>query len=77
MRRPRSESGYVVCLNDGGYRVSLVVRRIYRSMPDEAARARGLLRVTDESGEDYLFPSELFEPLDVSRSLSRKLALAT
>ncbi len=76
MRRPRNVSGFVVCLSDGGYRASLVVRRIYRTLPDEAAAARGLLRVIDESGEDYLFPKELFELLDISRSLGRKLTLA-
>lgn len=68
---------YVVCVSDGGYRVSLVVRRLYRTIPDEVARRRGLLRVVDESGEDYLFPKELFASIDVSQSLGRKLALAT
>ena len=77
MRRRRGTATYVVCVSDGGYRVSLVVRRLYRTLPDEAARRRGLLRVVDESGEDYLFPKELFAPIDVPQSLSRKLALAT
>jgi hypothetical protein len=30
-----------------------------------ASEAKGLLRVIDESGEDYLFPGNLFVPLDV------------
>jgi hypothetical protein len=77
MRRSRPETEYVVCLSDAGYRASLVVRRIYRTLPDPVAARRGLLRVIDESGEDYLFPSELFAPIEVTKALGRKLALAT
>lgn len=77
MRIARRESRYVVCVSDGGYRASLVVRRIYRVVQDAAARKRGLIRVIDESGEDYLFPRSLFEPLDIPRAVIRKLAMAT
>jgi hypothetical protein len=68
---------YVVCLSNKGYRASLVVRRIYQALPDTEASARGLLRVIDESGEDYLFPDELFEAIELPTGLKRKLALAT
>ena len=77
MRRPRASTAYVVCVSDGGYRASLVVRRLYRRLPDAAALRRGLLRVIDESGEDYLFPKELFASIDVPQSLGRRLATAT
>ena len=77
MRRRRTGPEYVLCLDDGGYRASLVVRRLYRCLPDQAARRRGLLRVIDESGEDYLFPSELFAEIDLPQSIGLKLALAT
>ncbi|MFQ5898655.1 MAG: hypothetical protein ACE5JN_10485 [Candidatus Methylomirabilia bacterium] len=77
MRRRRAASDYVVCLSNEGYRASLVVRRIYRVVADAESERRGLLRVVDESGADYLFPEKLFAPLDVPRALHRKLALAT
>ena len=66
---------YVVCLDNEGYKASLVARRIYQAIPDPEASGRGLLRVIDESGEDYLFPEKLFEAIELSTSLKRKLAL--
>jgi hypothetical protein len=68
---------FVVCLNNKGYRASLVVRRIYQQVPDSDASKHGLVRVIDESGEDYLFPEDLFEAIELPIGLRRKLALAT
>ena len=68
---------YVVCLSNKGYRASLVSRRIYETVPDAEATSRGLVRVIDESGEDYLFPANLFEAIELPTGLRRKLALAT
>ena len=66
-----------MCLANKGYKASLVVRRIYEAIPDSEAAQRSLLRVVDESGEDYLFPDDLFEALELSTGLKRKLASAT
>jgi hypothetical protein len=41
------------------------VRKIYRVLPDPGARTHGLLRIVDESGEDYLYPEDLFVPIEV------------
>ena len=68
---------FVVCLSNKGYRASLVVRRLYQAIPDAEASKRGLLRVIDESGEDYLFPEDLFEAVELPTGLRRRLALAT
>lgn len=68
---------FVVCLTNKGYRASLVVRRIYQAIPDPEASQRGLVRVVDESGEDYLYPDDLFEEIDLPTTLKRKLAAAT
>ena len=70
-----TQQQYVVCLNNEGYQASLLARRIYRAIPDTDAASRGLLRVIDESGEDYLFPQDLFEAIELPTSLKRKLAL--
>ena len=71
MTKPRE---YVVCLDNQGYEASLVVRRIYEAISDPEASQRGLLRVIDESGEDYLFPDGLFETIELPSALKRKLA---
>jgi hypothetical protein len=62
---PRSTGRYVICIRNGTYRASLQPRKVYRVLEDPPAEARSLLRVVDESGEDYLFPSELFVPIDL------------
>jgi hypothetical protein len=41
------------------------MRKVYRILPDAGAEARSLVRVIDESGEDYLFPADFFVPIDV------------
>lgn len=71
-----SSKPFVVCLSNRGYSESLVVRCIYEIVPDSEASGRGLLRVIDESGEDYLFPAGLFEEIELPSGLQRKLALA-
>ena len=65
----------VLCLNDGGYPTSLERRKIYQSIPDSTASRQGLLRVIDESGEDYLYPAEFFVTLTLPAPL-RKAVLA-
>ncbi len=45
---------FVVCLDNQDYPVSLERRKLYRQLPDEAAKKLGMIRLVDESGEDYL-----------------------
>ena len=54
MRVQPPQSRYVVCISNDDYRASLMARRICRTMPDRAGAEHGLVRVVDESGEDYL-----------------------
>jgi hypothetical protein len=56
--------------NDG-YTASLEARKIYATVPDARALAQGLLRVVDESGEDYLYPSDRFEAIELPRRLAK------
>ncbi|MBI1892497.1 MAG: hypothetical protein HYS14_00055 [Candidatus Rokubacteria bacterium] len=77
MKRRSSETQYVVCVKNAGYKASLVVRRIYPVIPDPDARKRGLLRVLDESGEDYLFPEGLFAAIELPKAVGKMFSLAT
>ena len=56
---------FLLCVGDGGYPVALEARKVYRAIADMAAESHGLVRVVDESGEDYLFPSSLFVRIQV------------
>jgi hypothetical protein len=61
----RWKSRFVLSLRRGTYKASLQPRKVYRLVDDPVAEGRGLLRVVDESGEDYLFPSQLFVPIEL------------
>lgn len=67
--------GFAVCLRNEGYPASLEVRKLYPVVPDPRADADDLIRVVDESGQDYLYPASLFRkvtlPLDLERVLRR------
>jgi hypothetical protein len=77
MTRTRKRKSFVVCLSTDGYKASLEPRKIYVAIRDAAAERQGLLRVVDESGEDYLYSRARFAPLKLSRGLQRALAAAT
>lgn len=62
---PRSKNRYVICVRNGTYRASLQPRKVYRVLDDPEAERHHLLRVIDESGEDYLFPATLFAPIEL------------
>jgi hypothetical protein len=68
---------FVVCLNNDGYPASLEVGKLYRFIPDEDAAAEGLIRVIDESGEDYAFEAKRFHPLQVPAAVERVLLAAS
>ena len=56
---------FVLCVSSGDYPASLEPRKVYRTAVDEAALSHGLLRVFDESGDDYLYPAALFIPVQL------------
>ena len=51
---------FVICLQNSDYPVSLEKRKIYEAIPDPQAERIGHIRIVDESGEAYLYPSECF-----------------
>ncbi len=65
----------VVCVDNEGYAVSLEKRKIYVALRDAAADKHNMLRIVDESGEDYLYPKVLFRSIDLPLAL-RKAVLA-
>jgi hypothetical protein len=67
---------FVVCLNNEGYPASLEVGKLYRFIPDEEAAANGLIRVIDESGEDYAFEAKRFHLMNVPPAVGKALLAA-
>ena len=66
----------VVCVENDGYAVSLEKRKIYIALRDAAAEKHNMLRIIDESGEDYLYPKAFFAPVRVSKPIERALSAA-
>jgi hypothetical protein len=64
---------HVVCLSNDGYEASLERRKIYSAKTDVGAERLGMIRVVDESFEDYLFPNECFAEIKVPAKLAKAL----
>jgi hypothetical protein len=65
----------VVCIHNDGYEVSLEKRKIYVALRDPTAEKHDLLRVIDESGEDYLYPKAFFREIELPQAV-RKAVIA-
>jgi hypothetical protein len=65
---------FVVCVRNEGFEASLEVRKLYRVIPDPKAEAESLIRVVDESGEDYLYPEDLFAAVEVNQETAAGLS---
>jgi hypothetical protein len=66
----------VVCIDNEGYAASLEKRKIYIALRDAAAEKHGLLRIVDESGEDYLYPKKSFRPIALPLAVKRAVLAA-
>src|SRR5580704_12557771 len=71
----RTNRAFVLCVRNDGYTASLERRKLYAVLPDVAASRHNLVRVIDESGEDYLYPADYFVtqrlPANVKLALSQ------
>jgi hypothetical protein len=69
---------FALCLNNDSYEVSLIVGKVYPVLTDKKAEKDDLVRIVDETGEDYLFHKDRFVFVDFPKSVKSKiLALAS
>ena len=47
---------FAICIKNEDYEASLELRKLYEVLPDPKGEQLGMVRVVDESGEDYLYP---------------------
>ena len=73
----RAERQFVICIRNKGYSASLEIRKLYQTVPDQAAANHQQVRVIDESGEDYLYPATYFIPVKLPQSAEKAVRLAT
>jgi len=68
---------FVVCINNSDYPASLELHKIYRVLVDKDAAEESDIRIIDESGEDYLYPSSYFVPIQVPQTVEKSLLRAS
>jgi len=71
MKQPAKQ--FALCLENQGNEASLILGKIYRILPDARASKDDLVRIVDESGEDYLFHKSQFAFVDFPRAVRRKI----
>jgi hypothetical protein len=64
---------FAICIDNTDYAASLILKKIYKVVPDEEAAKDDFIRIIDESGEDYLYHLSHFIlielPLEVEQAL--------
>lgn len=73
----KTEKRFVLCVWNEEGETDLEVLKVYRQLPDHDAEIEGMIRVIDESGEDYLYPEKYFIPLDLPKSVEKIIAAAS
>jgi hypothetical protein len=71
MRQPSKP--FALCVDNSGYLASLVPGKVYRIIPDPPAAKDDLIRIVDESGEDYLFHKSHFVFVDFPPAVKKKI----
>jgi hypothetical protein len=66
---------FALCLENTGNEASLIIGKVYAILSDARAAKDALVRVIDESGEDYLFARRQFAFVDFPESVRRKLLI--
>ena len=64
---------FAVCLENSGNEASLILGKVYAVVPDPEAAKDDLMRIIDESGEDYLFSRSHFEVVEFPQAVRRRL----
>lgn len=66
---------FAVCINNENYSASLEKRKIYQIISDRGAAEQNLIRVIDESGEDYLYPNNYFVVIELPPLVEEAFAI--
>jgi hypothetical protein len=66
---------FVLCIKNEGCD-DLEIRKIYEVLTDENAAKDDYVRIVDESGEDYLYPSNYFYPVEIALNIRETLLRA-
>src|ERR1043166_5711212 len=68
-----AQQHFAVCVRNDGYAASLELRKLYVVLDDSFAEEHQMIRIIDESREDYLYPNSYFVRVDLPRAVERTL----
>ena len=71
MKQPTKR--FALCIDNTDYKASLIPGKVYRVIPDPRAAKDDLVRIVDESGEDYLYHKSHFVFVDFPKAVKKKL----
>ena len=69
----------VICINNDNNQASLILGKVYRSLPDAEAEAHSMLGIIDEDKSEpdgYLYPFTMFAPIELPEAAARALMAA-
>ena len=72
-------SDFVICMNNESNPASLILGKVYRTLPDAEAKAHNMLRVIDEDKSEpdgYLYQASMFAPIELPEVAKRVLMAA-
>jgi len=72
-------SNFVICINNNSNPASLIIGKVYRTLPDREAESHNMLRVVDEDRSEpdgYLYPASMFVPVELPEVAERALIAA-
>ena len=73
----KTRDRFAICIQNAGYPVSLELWKVYRIVPDKKAAQDQLVRVIDESGEDYLYDEGWFVPIKLPQAAKEAMLAAS
>jgi len=64
---------FALCIDNTDYEASLIPGKVYRILSDPRAAKDDLVRIVDESGEDYLYHRQHFVFVDFPPAIKKKI----
>ena len=68
-----SKKLFALCIDNTDYQASLVLGKVYRIIPDPKAAKDDLVRIVDESDEDYLYHKSHFVFVEFPKAVAKKI----
>jgi hypothetical protein len=72
-------SEFVICIDNQSTPASLIIGKVYRTLPDAEAEAHNMLRIIDEDTSEpdgYLYSAAMFAPIELPEVARRALMAA-